>query len=227
MTRSGAGKRSVEAFVAIGYNAEMKPSIETVVRRADQFFMKTDPVHQTLFNLARRLDQEKIDYALIGGMALNLHGYERMTVDVDLLLTKDGLERFHSALAGLGYVPAFAGAKKHFKDTASSVKIEIITAGEYPGDGLPKEVVFPEPAQVSEDIDGIKVVRLDTLIELKLASGLSAPHRIRDLADVQQLIELLNLPEDLASRLKPSVRDEYARLWNATQEAANKGPGRE
>jgi hypothetical protein len=205
----------------------MSGDAEATIRRADRFFMKTDPVHQTLFNLARRLDQEKIDYALIGGMALNLHGYERMTVDVDLLLTKDGLEKFHSALAGLGYVPAFTGAKKHFRDTASSVKIEIITAGEYPGDGLPKEVVFPDPALVSEDIDGIKVVRLETLVELKLASGLSAPHRIRDLADVQQLIEVLNLPRDLASRLKPSVRDEYARLWSATQEAANKGPGLE
>ena len=79
----------------------------------------------------------------------------------------------------------------------------------------------------SEDIDGIKVLRLENLIELKLASGLSAAHRIRDLADVQQLIEVLNLPEDLAGRLKPSVRDEYTRLWKATHEAANKGPGLE
>ena len=78
-------------------------------------------------------------------------------------------------------------------------------------------MAFPDPAASSEEIDGLRVIRLETLIELKLASGLSAPHRIKDLADVQQLIEVLNLPSEIASRLKPSVRGEYLRLWEATR----------
>jgi hypothetical protein len=201
-------------------------ALETI-ERADQFFMKTDPVHRTLFDLARRLDEQGIAYALIGGMALNLHGYERMTVDVDLLMTPEGLQRFQESFSGLGYVPAFAGAKKHFRDTQTNVKVEVITTGEFPGDGLPKEVAFPDPADVSEDIDGIKVARIESIIELKLASGLSAPHRIRDLADVQQLIEVVNLPRDLGLRLKPSVRDEYLRLWDATAAAAHQAPDKE
>ena len=58
------------------------------------------------------------------------------------------------------------------------------------------------------------------MIELKLASGLSATHRMRDLADVQDLIIALNLPLELKDELDISVRPEYQRIW----EAANKDP---
>jgi hypothetical protein len=58
------------------------------------------------------------------------------------------------------------------------------------------------------------------LIELKLASGLSAEHRrLRDLADVQQLIEILSLPRSLSEQLDPSVQDEYLRLWELADQA--------
>jgi Uncharacterised nucleotidyltransferase len=202
---------------------------DAVLGKIDEFFMKESPVHKTLRDLARRLPEHNIDYAVIGGMALNFHGYERVTVDIDLLLTQQGLERFAEKLAGLGYVPVYPGAKKHFKHAETGVQVEIITTGEYPGDGKPKEVAFPDPASVAEDVGGIKVIRLVSLIELKLASGLSAPHRIKDLADVQQLIERLNLPQDLDQQLKPSVRAEYNRLWEATDSArrSNIGPDKE
>lgn len=182
--------------------------------------MSTGPVRQTLRNLARHLSAEQIDYVIIGGMALALHGLVRPTEDVDLLLTREGLERFHETLSGLGYVPAFPGARKHFRDAETGVKVEIITAGEYPGDGKPKPVAFPDPAGVAVDAGEFSVARLETLIELKLASGLSAEHRrLRDLADVQQLIETLDLPAELGERLDASVRDEYLRLWRLAQQA--------
>jgi hypothetical protein len=172
-----------------------------------------------LERLARRLDQERISYAVVGGMALNVHGYVRVTRDVDVLLSAAGLEAFGRLCVGRGYVAAFPGARKAFVDAESRVPIEIITTGEYPGDGKPKAVVFPDPATSFVEIEGIRVVALPTLIELKLASGLSAGHRLRDLADVQDLIVALELPSDLADSLDPSVRDEYRRLWNLTRDA--------
>lgn len=190
------------------------------LRQVDEFFMSTSPVHQTLSNLARRLTAEQIDYAIIGGMALALHGFVRPTQDVFLLMTREGLEKFHEDLVGRGYVPLFPGARKHFRDTETGVKVEIITTGEYPGDGKPKAIVFPVPDDVAIDAGACRVVRLETLIELKLASGLSAEHRqLRDLADVQQLIEILELPAELGARLNESVRDEYLRLWHLAQKA--------
>jgi hypothetical protein len=138
---------------------------------------------------------------------------------VDVLLSAAGLEAFGRLCVGRGYVAAFPGARKAFVDAESRVPIEIITTGEYPGDGKPKAVVFPDPATSFVEIEGIRVVALPTLIELKLASGLSAGHRLRDLADVQDLIVALELPSDLADSLDPSVRDEYRRLWNLTRDA--------
>jgi hypothetical protein len=191
--------------------------------------MKTSDVHTTLRDLADRLKDAGIDYAVIGGMALNLHGFERMTIDVDLLMTPEGLARFRDEIVGLGYAPAFQGAKKRFKSTNTGIPVDIITSGEYPGDARPKPVVFPDPKAASEEVDGIRVISLPHLIQLKLASGLSAPHRLKDLGDVQSLIGALHLPRDLALRLDPSVRDEYIRLWDAIDVAEREhvGPGQE
>ena len=51
--------------------------------------------------LCRRLTEEGIEYALIGGMALVAYGYVRFTNDVDVLTTRDGLTRVHERLVGL------------------------------------------------------------------------------------------------------------------------------
>jgi hypothetical protein len=99
------------------------------------------------------------------------------------------------------------------------VRVEIVTAGEYPGDGQPKPVKFPAPSDVASNIEGIKTIRLDKLIELKLASGLSAPHRLKDLADVQELIKVKKLGSDFAEQLDPSVREKYLELQHAVSEA--------
>ncbi|MDQ2975645.1 MAG: hypothetical protein M3R69_09580, partial [Acidobacteriota bacterium] len=81
-------------------------------------------------------------------------------------------------------------------------------------------VAFPAPRDVAVELAKFRVVRIESLIELKLASGLTAEHRkLRDLADVQQLIEILNLPAGLGQRLDASVRDEYLRLWALAQKA--------
>ena len=58
---------------------------------------------------------------------------------------------------------------------------------------------------------------LETLIELKIASGMTAPHRLRDLADVIELIRLNALPAEYGDRLHPYVRDRFGDLWHAAQ----------
>jgi hypothetical protein len=66
-------------------------------------------------------------------------------------------------------------------------------------------------------VDGIRVVQLERLIELKLASGTTAAHRLRDLADVLDLIRALKLPVSLGDKLDSSVREMYADLWHKAQ----------
>jgi hypothetical protein len=137
-------------------------------------------------------------------------------------MTREGLEKFHAELIGLGYEPAFPGAKKKLRSTRDGVSIEVMLTGEYPGDGKPKPVSMPDPASASTEIDGVKYVTLEKLIELKLASGISAPHRLKDLADVQELIKFKNLDADLADKLNPYVRAKYIELQDAVSKSQEK-----
>ena len=151
---------------------------------------------------------------------MTAHGYPRFTADVDVILTKEGLEVFHNELVGLGYRPAFEGARKKLRSTLNGVAIEIITEGEYPGDGKPKPVSFPNPSRASVEIEGVRVVTLEKLIELKLASGMTAPDRLKDLADVQELIKARHLSREFASKLNPYVQEKYLELVAAVDSGA-------
>ena len=206
-------------FMSAVYPNLNSRSVDEILSESEAFFMKAGKVHHTLKRLARALGEEAIPYAIVGGMALNLLGYTRETVDVDILLTPSGLEKFHERLVGKGYIPAFSGATKSFLDAETRVKVEALITGEYPGDGKPKPVAFPEPESFSVERDGYRVITLEKLIELKLASGMTAPHRLRDLADVQDLISILELPLELEEQLDDSVRNEYRRLWETVRQA--------
>ena len=121
------------------------------------FFAGKGMINEALKRIVKDLDDRGIDYAVIGAVALNQHGYRRFTEDIDLLLTKQGLERFQKELVGSGYRPAFEGACKRFR-TSENIPVEIITEGEYPGDGLPKPVRFPDPKGSTVDVEGIKTI---------------------------------------------------------------------
>ena len=189
---------------------------EAALENAETFFMKTGNVHQAALAIARRLNAANIPYAIVGAMALGAHGYERVTVDVDILLTRDGLATFKKAHLGRGYLEKFPGSKG-VRDTEHGVAIDVLITGEFPGDGLPKPVAFPDPATVAVEGERFRILSLPKLVEIKLASGISAPHRLKDLADVLELVRAAKLTAELASSLSPYVRDKYLELWRAAQ----------
>ena len=183
-----------------------------------RYFNGTGMLNDALKRLANDLDRNQIEYAVIGAVALNQHGYQRFTQDIDIILSKSGLEKFRDKLVGLGYRPAFEGAKKKYRTTGENVPVEIILAGEYPGDGKPRSIQFPEPHDASIIIDGINTVTLEKLIELKLASGMTAGDRLRDLADVQELIKIKRLDSSFAESLDGFVRSKYLELWRSVED---------
>lgn len=193
-----------------------RPDVDAVAAMC-RFFMRDDPVHQTLRNVAARLGELGIAYAVAGGMALSAHRFVRATVDVDILVTADGLAAIHRELEGLGYVRPFAGSK-NLKDAATGVRIEFLVAGQFPGDGKPKPVAFPDPAQAAVEIEGVRYLGLTSLIELKLASGMTGGvARMKDFADVVSLVQALQLPLDFGQQLNPYVRPKYEELWHGLQ----------
>lgn len=175
-------------------------------------------LHRAAEELASRLRELGVEYAIAGALALAAHGHERLTSDVDVLLTPEGHRKLKDAVLGRGYMELFPGSKG-LRDTVHGVKIDFVLSGDFPGDGKAKPVEFPRPEEVAVPSGHYAVVKLETLIELKLASGMTAPHRLQDLADVIALIRARNLPPELADSLNPYVRSRYLELWDSAQGA--------
>ncbi len=71
------------------------------------------------------------------------------------------------------------------------------------------------PKDVAIEIEGVKTLNLPKLVELKLASGITGAARLKDLADVQELIKLKDLGEDFSEKLDPSVRAKFIELYDS------------
>lgn len=210
-----------EIFIAIAsapppnlvYEEQLCRDPRWALNQGSRHFEEKSAVFLALHKITAKLKAFGIPYAVVGGMALFRHGVRRFTEDVDILVTREDLIRIHEKLSGLGYLPPFHNSK-HLRDTELGVKIEFLKTGDYPGDGRPKPVAFPRPQDVSLELDGINFINLPTLVELKLASGMSGSGRLKDLADVLELIKALNLPSDFSNQLNEFVRSQYQQLWS-------------
>ncbi len=131
------------------------------------------------------LNNNNVDYLLVGGYAVILHGYSRTTGDMDLWLDKTAINYFKLAKTYSDFgAPIFS--EMDFLSNKFDVwsigteprKIEILTNV----DGL----VFIESRERCKwfNFDKYKVPYLDfdDLIKNKLSSG-----RYKDLADIEQL----------------------------------------
>jgi len=194
----------------------MDRQVAGVLQELDAFLMGESGVQRTFERMASRLEALHIDFALAGGLAVGVRGHLRLTVDVDILITEEGLARFKAQWLGRGYVEKVPGMRS-VRDAETGVSIDFLITGEFPGDGRPKSVRFPNPASIPTSEPSTRVLDLRTLIELKLASGVSTPDRLQDLADVLALIRANDLLDSFAETLDESVRAKYRELWAAAQ----------
>jgi hypothetical protein len=205
----------------VTYEQLLDRDFRWALEEGSMHFEKGSAVHQTLRKITRKLDELGVPYAVAGGMALFFHGFRRFTEDINILVTREGLQKIHAELEGRGYLPLFSGSK-NLRDADTGVRIEFLVAGEYPGDGKPKPVAFPDPAAVGVVADGVLCVALPRLIEMKLASGMTNPGRMKDIGDAQELIRLFGLPADFTRELNPFVHEKYLELWRGVQADASR-----
>jgi hypothetical protein len=163
-----------------------------------------------------RSNRAGVAYAVTGGIALFRHGYRRFTPNIDILVTAEGLRAVRDNPGAFGDAALSPGTRT-LRDTETGVQIRLLVAGEFPGDGKPTPVAFPRPEAVAEAHEGIMYVNLPVLVELKLASGMTNPGRMKDLADVLELIRAIQLPREFANGLNPFVQDKFRELWALTQ----------
>jgi hypothetical protein len=202
----GAGRLPVEAearFVA-------------GVAYCGRFFMGQAEAQVALYKLTAILEAEDVPYAIIGAFALNEYGHVRATVDVDLILRDEDLQAFKARHLGKGYAERVPGTGK-LLDTENGVNIDVLSTGRFPGDDKPKPIAFPDPATTALRGARFALLPMPRFIELKLASGMVAAHRAKDLVDVQELIRSAPLPLDVAAELHPWVREKFVELWHLAQ----------
>jgi hypothetical protein len=182
----------------------------------DAFFMGASKIHTAAELLAARLEDAGVDYAIAGALALAVHGFRRATEDVDVLISRQGLERFKQQWLGRGYVEIRSGGKP-VRDTVNDTRIDFLIVGDFPGDGKPKPVAFPDPEHAAVRGNTFRVLALPRLVELKLASAMTAPHRGHDFFDIVQLVRRAGLPRELADELDTYVRPKYDEAWHLAQ----------
>ena len=173
--------------------------------------MHSGDIALVLESLRRRLTEEGIPFAVIGALALRYYGYVRHTEDIDILTTREGLDRIHATLVGQGLAPRGPGLRKSFRETAHQVNIDIVTSGEHAGSSE-SPVEYPQPDSAAfVDVAGLRLPTLEALVEFKIASGVWG-HRAQDLADVQRLIRINGLEEAFAGRIASPLRQTFLHL---------------
>src|SRR5690349_17095217 len=88
--------------------------------------LSRDHVHSNdlsaaLAELQAQCEREGIPFAVVGALALRRYGYVRFTEDIDIVTTRDGLDRMHTSLVGRGLIPRGAGLRKKLRDTIHKV----------------------------------------------------------------------------------------------------------
>ncbi len=170
--------------------------------------------NESLWEIALRchqiFQQSSIPHSICGGVAVCLHGYQRNTTDVDVIISSNDSSSVKELLLAESFL--WDEELAEFR-SPSGVPVQFLIAGQSAGKGT--EVKIPEPQGESnvEELEGLSVVRLSRLIEMKLASGLGSMRRThRDFADVVELIAVRKLDGSFARLLHKSLRPTFREL---------------
>jgi hypothetical protein len=171
----------------------------------------TSGVVETAQTAVSTLAAHDIPHLIVGGIAVQEHGYPRVTIDVDIVVP-DVLEAVEFLTADLsGPFARVKGCEDRVEDRRNGVAVDLLPAGKVLKHGC--KVPFPQPTKATEEL---QVAGLEQLLSLKLDSSAHSPlRRLRDKTDVVELILRCKLPRDLA--VAPAVRSLYLETWDALQ----------
>lgn len=148
--------------------------------------MEPNELPQDFREFFELLNSEKVEYLLVGGFAVGLHGYTRATADIDAWVnpTPENAARVIRALERFGFAAnslsqeAFTASRKVFQIGVPPIRIDVLTSVS----GLVFDNAYVK--RVSADFGGVTVslISLEDLKTNKRASG-----RNKDLADLDNL----------------------------------------
>jgi hypothetical protein len=157
------------------------------------------PILETAREISELLRAHAIEGAIVGGIAVGLHGRLRATEDVDVLVTADS-SRLGELLTRAGFT--FDADTREFRKRG--VPTHLVTRNE-----------VGSRAFRFIDIDGIRTVSLADLICMKLRSGRDNLLRARDLGDAVDLIRANCLTGEFAGLIDSDLRPDFKRILQA------------
>ena len=160
----------------------------------------------TLETVFKTFNQAKVRYLVADGIAVNTHGYQRMTSDLDLIiqLDSDNIKKAMHSLDQLGYSPiipvkavdfADPDKRKHWIE-AKNMQVLSLQSSLHPETTINIFVTepfdFDEEYKISTNAEitpeiSFNIASIPALIEMKTRAS-----RSRDLDDIQNLELILN-----------------------------------
>ena len=137
--------------------------------------------------LISALNENGVEYAVCGGLALTIHGFPRATFDIDILIQPDSLEKAYEIAAQFEY--DIRGLDMSFKERA--VEIRRVSKIDANGEILPLDflLVTPQVKDVWETKENLIwqnkslwIVSREGLIKMKTLAG-----RAKDLIDIDRI----------------------------------------
>jgi hypothetical protein len=157
--------------------------------------------------VVKALNEAKVQYLIVGGLAVNAHGYERFTNDVDLVigLERDNITRGLRALIAIGYQMKIPVTPEQFANPVlreawrREKDMTVLPLWSDVHRRTPVDVFVYEPFDFSQEYnlarrepvagtDTAPVIRLETLLKMK--RGAARPQDLADIADLERLQEL-------------------------------------
>ena len=156
-------------------------------------------------HIFKELTTAGIDFVVVGGVAVNLHGIPRMTYDIDLMILfeEENITKTIKKLERLGYTPRVPVSSEDLVDEKARetwireknmkaftfqnpnqaiAEIDLLIDSCIPYEDIKQRAIMFEIGNTK-----VPVASIPDLIELKLGSG-----RRQDLSDIEHLRKLLD-----------------------------------
>ena len=167
--------------------------------------MAQKPLPEDFRDFIESLNSNKVDYILIGGWAVGLHGNPRTTKDIDFLVANNSrnVKRLQKALYEFGAPPIdedhFITPGNVYRMGRHPIQIDVLSHAI----GIDTAKSLKRAETINIDNISIKVISFDDLIESKKATG-----RLQDLADVEKLIKIKKAKQSIKTKSnKKTARD--------------------
>jgi hypothetical protein len=162
-----------------------------------------------MYELLAMLSGANVDYVLVGGLAVTLHGYQRLTMDVDVVLamTDENLAKFVDCAKNANLRPVLPITIDSLRDAAQIDKwhfekgmlafalrgpdmmatvIDVLVRPVVPFEDLKRNAITKRIGPLSIDVASI-----DDLIRMKTGTG-----RSKDALDIEELRKIQGNPAE-------------------------------